>query len=276
MEEYEDPKTQKKSAKRKNKKTRKKAQSIIINCVLVIAIICFLVSAGYLAKYYYTSFSAQKAISEVADRIDIDVAGETVAATDAKGEEVVIDAKYLELYEENHDFVGWIEVEDTPLSYPVMYTPDDGEYYLHKNFDKEYDYSGLPFVDARCQVKDASENIIIYGHNMKSKTMFSTLEKYKDKSYLEEHPTVIFDTIYGSAEYQIAYVVLPTSSSMIYDFIDAEDDAAFEEYVKTLESMKVYDTGVSIAREDHLITLSTCEYSKTNGRMVLVAKKIED
>lgn len=277
MKSYEEPQEQNGQKRRKKKeKRRSKTANIIINCILVLALLCFAGSAGYLIKYYYTSYSAQKAISDVAQMIQIENAGETVVETDAKGEEVVIDAKYLDLYEKNHDFIGWIEVADTSLSYPVMYTPDDGEYYLHMNFDKEYDYSGLPFVDARCNVKDASENIIIYGHNMKSKTMFSTLEKYKDKSYLEEHPVITFDTIYGSAQYEIAYVILPTSNSGVYDFIDAEDEEAFDNYIKELEVLKVYDTGVSLTREDKLITLSTCEYSQDNGRMVVIAKKITE
>ena len=71
-------------------------------------------------------------------------------------------------------------------------------------------------------------------------------------------------------------MILPTSNSGVYDFIDAEDEEAFDNYIKELEALKVYDTGVSLTREDKLITLSTCEYSQTNGRMVVIAKKITE
>ena len=99
MKSYEEPQEQNRQKHRKKKQKRQsKAATIIINCVLVLALLCFAGSAGYLIKYYYTSYSAQKAISDVARMIQIENAGETVVETDVKGEKVVIDAKYLDLY----------------------------------------------------------------------------------------------------------------------------------------------------------------------------------
>lgn len=277
---YPQPSGKDNHSKKPKKKKKKKASSIILNIVLILAIICFLYSGGYLFKYFYTNYKAEQQIHGLEDKIGTE--NETVEITDGDGNKDYIDARYLKLYEENNDFIGWISIRGTNLSYPVMYTPEDNEYYLHRNFEKEYEYSGLPFIDARCQVKDPSQNIIIYGHNMSSQTMFSTLMKYKDEGYLEKHPTIHFDTIYGSGEYEIAYVMLTNAyrsgedGFKYYNFIEAADQEEFDIAVKEFENSKIYDTGVDITMEDKLITLSTCEYSQQNGRMVIVARKITE
>lgn len=49
---------------------------------------------------------------------------------------------------------------------------------------------------------------------------------------------------------------------------------AIAEYVAKCKELALYDTGVSAEYGDKLITLSTCEYSAQNGRLVVVAKKV--
>lgn len=263
---------------RRKKKRKKNPVNILINIVLVIAILCFAGSGAYLFKYFYTNYKAEQKVSELAEKIQ--VTSETVVQTNEVGETEVLDGRYMELYNENDDFIGWVSIDGTTLNYPVMYTPEDNEYYLHRNFDKEYEYSGLPFVDARCSVNDPSQNIIIYGHYMKTDTMFSCIHNYKDPEYLKEHPTIQFDTIYESGEYEICYVILSKAfyegeeGFRYYDFIECADEAEFNETIAELEKLAIYDTGIDVTMDDQLITLSTCEYSQENGRMALIAKKI--
>lgn len=268
----------KKSALKKQKK--KKKSNIVLNIILVIAVICFVGSAAYLIKYYSTNFKAEGEINKLEEMI-VDNGGETAVETNEAGESETVYTKYDELRSQNDDLIGWIAVDGTSLSYPVMYTPEDGEYYLHRNFEKEYEYSGLPFVDERCSVKPASKNVIIYGHNMQSKTMFSTLLKYEDKSYFEKYPTIRFDTIYEEGEYQIAFVMHARAymegedGYRYYDFIEPADEAEFNEHIAQFKKLSLYETGVDVSYEDSFIMLSTCEYSQQNGRMVVVAKRIK-
>ena len=44
--------------------------------------------------------------------------------------------EYRELWEKNNDLAGWLTIEDLGIDYPVMYTPDEPEYYLHRGFDR--------------------------------------------------------------------------------------------------------------------------------------------
>lgn len=263
---------------RRKKRKKKSKSTILINIILVIAILCFAGSGFYLFRYFYTNYKAEQNVGELAEKIK--VTSETVIETNEVGETQVLDGRYMDLYYENNDFIGWISIEGTQLNYPVMYTPEDNEFYLRRNFEKEYEDSGLPFVDARCTVQDPTQNIIIYGHYMKTGSMFACIHDYKDPEFLKEHPVIKFDTLYDSGEYEICYVILSRAfyedeeGFRYYDFIQCEDEASFNETVAELDKLSVYDTGIDISMDDQLITLSTCEYSQDNGRMALVARKI--
>ena len=61
-----------------------------------------------------------------------------------------------------------------------------------------------------------------------------------------------------------------------YQFVNADTEDEFNAYITKCKELALYDTGVTAEYGDKLITLSTCEYSRNNGRMVVVAKKIAE
>lgn len=95
------------------------------------------------------------------------------------------DNKYADLYAQNNDFIGWIRIADTVIDYPVMQSKDSPNFYLDHNFNKEYSRFGVPYMQENCNLQ--SDNIVIYGHNMKNKSMFNELTKYKDKDFYNTH-----------------------------------------------------------------------------------------
>ena len=84
-----------------------------------------------------------------------------------------------------------------------MQTPADPNYYLKHDFEKHYTDYGCPFMQADCDVLRPSDNLIIYGHNMKDGSMFADLSKYSSKDFWQAHKTVWFDTVAGSCAYEI-------------------------------------------------------------------------
>ena len=108
--------------------------------------------------------------------------------------------------------------------------------------------------------------------------MFGALEDYKSKSFYEKHKTIQFDTLTEQAEYEIIAVFKTVAYSSqgycYYDFVNAENEKEFDDYVGKCQELALYDTGVTAEYGDRLITLSTCEYSAQNGRLVVVAKKV--
>ena len=119
---------------------------------------------------------------EKPEQITSPVVTEPIAKADT---EPVILPEYAALYEQNSDLFGWLRIDDTPINYPVMHTPDDPQYYLRRAFDKSNAQSGTPFLDGACF--EGCGNYIIYGHHMKGGTMFGTLPKYADEKYWEQH-----------------------------------------------------------------------------------------
>ena len=137
------------------------------------------------------------------------------------------------------------------------------------------------YVQENCDVQKPSDNIIIYGHHMNDGSMFTGLMKYRNKSFWEGHKTITFDTLTDRHQYEVIAVfktVVYTDSSdsfKYYEFTDAENAAEFDAYVAKCKELSLYDTGVSAEYGDKLISLSTCEYSRNNGRLVVVAKRVD-
>ena len=188
-------------------------------------------------------------------------------------------AQYQALHNQNADMAGWIKIDGTAIDYPVMYTPDDGEFYLSHGFDKKEAKSGVPFIDKRCSVEPFGTNTIIYGHHMKNGTMFASLERYKDEAFFREHPAIRFNTLYKEQKYAVIAVFesqIYRKDNMVfkyYDFLDTASEAAFDDYITNIKTLALYDTGVTAKYGDELIILVTCGYQTENGQLVVVAKK---
>lgn len=184
---------------------------------------------------------------------------------------------YAAVYAQNPDFVGWITIPDTNIDYPVMQTVNEPDFYLKHAFDGSYSAYGVPYVQENCSL-DLSDNVVVYGHHMKNGTMFSDLCKFEDEDFYKGHQTFRFDTLSGFGEYEIVAVFKTVAYSAdgfkYYHFTQAENKEDFDAYIEQCKALALYDTGVSAEYGDKLLTLSTCEYSRTNGRMVVVAKKL--
>lgn len=179
----------------------------------------------------------------------------------------------------NSDFCGWLSIGETNINYPVMFTPNDPEYYLRRDFDKNDSNSGVPFIGAGCDL--SSDNIIIYGHNMKNGTMFSDLTKYSEKEYMESHNIISFDTLEGPADYEViaafqdrVHYQDEKNVFRYYEYGGSLTAEQFINYVKNVMNLSFYNTGVDVEYGDQLLTLSTCAYHVKDGRFVVVAKSV--
>uniref|UniRef100_UPI004029B98D class B sortase n=1 Tax=Gemmiger formicilis TaxID=745368 RepID=UPI004029B98D len=185
------------------------------------------------------------------------------------------------LYLENADMIGWIQIEGTSIDYPVMQTPADPHYYLKHDFEKNYTDYGCPFMQADCDALAPSDNLIIYGHNMKDGSMFADLAKYRSKDFWQNHKTVWFATELGSRAYEIFAVIHTTVQAddadafPFYRFVDAAAPEDFADYVSACQARALYDTGISAEYGDKLLTLSTCDNITDDGRLLVIANQTE-
>lgn len=178
----------------------------------------------------------------------------------------------------NRDCIGWISIDGTAIDYPVMHRPSQKDYYLYRDFNGRKSYNGTLYASEICD-PETSDNVILYGHNMRSGKMFAALTKYKEKSFYEAHRYIVFETLNGVHIYEVMFAlttpVYTGNDFEYYSFADAADAQAFDAYLSACASRALYDTGVTAAYGDHLLTLCTCEYSQDNGRMLVVAKRID-
>ena len=205
--------------------------------------------------------------------VDSEIPDETTEPTEPE-----ILPEYLQLYEMNHDMVGWIKIEGTPINYPVMQTPNDPDFYLDHNFKGEYSRFGCIYARESCDITTPSDNVTLYGHHMRDNSMFASLNGYGSKAFYDTHQLIYFDTLTEYHTYQI-FAVFKTSASVgkgfsYHRFENAANQAEFDEFVAQCKALSFYDTGHTPVYGDKLICLSTCEYTLENGRLVVVAYRI--
>ena len=281
LEDY-DAKMQK-DIKEVLKKGEKRRKLIVVLCS-IIALGCF----GYYGVYYYYAGKTQadyNNLSELKGSTTLASAsgtqGVTIHYTEEEEEiELTVLEEYETLYNKNKRMIGWLKIEDTNIDYPVLQTTDN-IFYLDHNFEQEYDRNGSLFLDAECDIVHRNTNLIIYGHHMRSGKMFGNLNKYSSESYYKEHPTIQFDTIYEKGTYQVMYVFrskIYNEDEIVfkyYQFFDAVSEKEFTSNMQEMAALSLYDTGVTASFGDELLTLSTCDNSETDGRFVVVAKRIQ-
>lgn len=195
------------------------------------------------------------------------------------GESAYILPEFEELYAINPDIVGWISIAGTDIDYPVVQRKGQTDYYLYRDFYGKQVARGCIYADEECDVFAPSDNVVLYGHMMKDGSMFADLANYTSKKYWQEHQFVTFNTLQAKHTYQIICVFKTTATAgegfAYHRFIDAEYDSEWDEFWQNCRDHAFYDTGLDLRYGDQIITLSTCEYTLTNGRLVVVAKRID-
>ena len=112
--------------------------------------------------------------------------------------------------------------------------------------------------------------------------MFGSLDKFRDRTFEQNHPVIKFSSLYEDREYEIVSVFLSqvykktdTDVFKYYQFFDAQTEDEFNDFYTNIKKMALYDTGVNAEYGDEFLTLSVCAYHVENGRLVVVGKRIK-
>ncbi len=195
----------------------------------------------------------------------------------------------------NPDVVGWISIPGTNVSYPILQKKDDplgNEYYLERNINLEEARAGSIFLDFRNNFdyvidgkkqEENSQNLIIYGHNMQDGSMFGGLKSYINYAdYYSEHPIVELNSNYRTYQYKIFGMIVvdvddETETKFDYwNTLNFGDEQAFYDYVNEVKRRTIRLNEVDVKYGDELLTLSTCNSTFSNGRLVLFARKVRE
>ena len=243
----------------------------------------FFLSAWMLLAHYQTS-RKQQAQFDALSQIVAQSTTAPIPNTDKTQEQTSVPdmpavlPEYAALFSMNPDFAGWLQIDGTVINYPVMQTPDCPNYYLYRDFYGEPSDHGCLYARESCNLQRPSDNIIIYGHHMKDGSMFADLANYRNHDFWADHPLIYFHTLTQRHTYEIFAVFITTANEgqgfSYHKFVDAQDPSEFIDFVTGCKSLSLYDTGIIPVFGDKLLTLSTCEYTRDNGRLVVVAKQV--
>lgn len=226
---------------------KKRKSSLTILSVLLSGV---LVTSGFMIVKELSSQQKEKEdfreLAEIAAEIPAEHPEmDTWLIDESVAEETQVWKNLSKLFAMNADCIGWLCIPGTAVDYPVMYTPENPQKYLRRNFYGEYSQSGVPFLDGRCSLD--SDNLIIYGHNMKNGTMFSDLKRYADQSFRSEHPIIELVTAGGKQIYTVSDIRITDTSDKWYSDINP--------------------------KSGRFLTLSTCYGNSKNGRLLVIAKE---
>ena len=207
--------------------------------------------------------------------------GETISIenTEKLNEETERMLQVKELQAQNADIVGWLEIENTNINYPVLQGTDNS-YYMTHNYKKENSKNGSIFLDANYNWNIPSNNLLIYGHNLGNGMMFQELLKYENESFYQEHPVIRFTTAEEDTEYEIisafksrVYHKSEKNVFRYYFFLNNESEEEYNQFVKNAKNVSLYPIDVTASYGDQLITLSTCSYYVEDGRFAVVGRR---
>lgn len=196
--------------------------------------------------------------------------------------------KFESLYEENEDLVGWIRIPDNNINYPIVQGTNDN-FYLSHNFYKEEDKYGCLFIKGEADSGFDDQNTVIYAHNMRDNEMFGSLDRYRRQEYEKNHSTIYLDTLYEERKYEIIAVCeskvmeKEDTSFKYYQFMNAESEQEFQAFMSFIKECELYqieekddlEMTYDLTQKDSFLMLSTCAYEEENGRLVVIAKRIQ-
>lgn len=283
---------QKRRKKVSNKKETKSIKSKIIYCILILSVITAIIAILYIFKWFYDNKQTDEIVdeiseianvTEVTDNDNTKIINPPTENEDANAKNdywdyiklPLINVDFTELLKINKDTVGWINVNNTNINYPVVQTKNN-EDYLTTAFDGSKNQAGWIFADYRNNMKDFDRNTIIYGHSRLNSTMFGTLLNVLNKSwYTNKYNHIIkFSTPYENTMWQV-FSVYKIDAETYYLTTSFTNDTEYVNFLNKLKSRSKYNFNVELNSSDKIITLSTCSDAAGTGRVVLHAKLIK-
>ena len=281
-----------KEEKKKRNKTAKKQMTLVWKIIMLAAVVVLAVSLWQLSSIlleYHQGEAVYEEILSHMDQVELplpteedeggqdgDASREETALGESEntvGEErltlTVPDFAYLQGI--NSDVVGWIQIPGTVINYPIV-QGSDNDYYLTHTFTGEENSGGAIFLDAAIGDGLDDKNPIIHGHNLKSGAMFSRLNRYARRDFWDANRYIYITTPEGIRVYEVFSAYEAQLDADIYYFGFGSDDN-FQAYIDRVMSYSIYDAGISVTKDDDIVTLSTCA-NDTSLRFVVHAKRV--
>lgn len=233
--------------------------------------VCFLLSIAGAGMLYYE----QQTVKEQMDHLlELREAAQAEKMTDQEPQGQFVDRNVLA--ELNDEYLGWLTVYGTEVDLPVVFGRDN-EYYLDHDFYGNISRYGCLFADCDTDFEDGG-NLLIYGHHMKNGSMFGSLGEFKKKDFFKNHGLIRWEQDESIAYYEIfSVLVVPGYEEdenyfPIRNYLTDLDQKTTAKLIKELKNRAFLWRDVEILDTDRFLFLMTCDYTRTDGRLLLCAK----
>ena len=276
------------------RRKRTKTLGDVIRLIVMLAALAVFLYSGYTLYGFYkeykkssdeydnleNSYAAdQEQESENIDNLEDDdalqsISGQEVRTVFEDGEEKTLPVlknpiDFTQLLSVNSDIVGWLRSRALDISYPVVQGKDN-DYYLHRTFEKTDNFAGCLFVNSYNMGDFTDQNTIIYGHNMKNGSMFGKLKNFSDPEVFKKSRYFWIFTPDFIYQYRIFSASVVDKTGLTYQISFTDDE--FDQFISRAYSNSVVDNqGVTVTKEDRIVTLSTCT-GDDSTRFVVMGK----
>lgn len=252
----------------KEKKNEVNSKVKLISILRMIFVIIAIISIVVIIIWYINGIQNKKISDKISDMVSIN----EISSNEKIEKEFIVDFESLNKI--NEDTVAYLRVPGTQIEYVVVKTTNNN-YYLNRNFEKEYNQAGWIFADYKNKFDGTDKNIVIYGHNREDGAMFGSLKGVLKEEWYNNEENYEIELIIENGEKQ-KYQVFSVYQIKTEDYyIDTEfKSGEFQKFVTTLKERSKKDFGVEVSEDDTILTLSTCA-NNYKDRIVLHTKKIK-
>ena len=276
------------------RRKRTKTLGDVIRLIVMLAALAVFLYSGYTLYGFYKEYKKssdeydnlensyavdQEQESENIDNLEDDdalqsISGQEVRTVLEDGEEKTLPVlknpiDFTQLLSVNSDIVGWLRIRALDISYPVVQGKDN-DYYLHRTFEKTDNFAGCLFVNSYNMGDFTDQNTIIYGHNMKNGSMFGKLKNFSDPEVFKKSRYFWIFTPDFIYQYRIFSASVVDKTGLTYQISLTDDE--FDQFISRAYSNSVVDNqGVTVTKEDRIVTLSTCT-GDDSTRFVVMGK----
>lgn len=258
-------------------------KSKVMSVIRFFLILVILACIGILGKRlldYRTNANNNKELANVVKEVeeemnhDNDVSANAADPWEQKHQHYIKVMDALARKYNNDDIVGFIDIPDVGISYPILQGPDN-DFYLRRGINKEYDIAGSIFIDMNNKPDFNDDNTVIYGHHLEINSMFTPLDQYRKQDFAQNHTTIYLATKDELREYQIfsAYGIPADYAYRTLYFTNRDDVVPYFNQLRSNSEVEL--PSVSFTPDSQIITLSTCQYDYADQRLAVHAVRVK-
>lgn len=248
----------------------------IYNCLLSVCIIALFFCVNKIIQELCEAKRQEAVFGQLLDLFPVSDGKERIDSKDN-----IRLSGHEKLWEQNHDYVGWLCIDNTSINYPVMQRQDFPDYYLDHNFYREKSTYGVPYLPDICEL-GLNDNLLIYGHNMKNGSMFAPLKNYRKSDFYKEHLVIRFDTFKEEAIFEvigawlIPNVTVETKKvNELYALLFPQSEAEFTFVWESIKTQLFLKTDKELSVNNRLLAMVTCDYTFNDSRIIVLSKQLE-